>query len=293
MSTDQMHLPEPLLPGMVAEPAREWVDVSPTPWREGALSDDTDRFPMMVPRQVAAYVHQQKMLAGATVAADGAFKVHALLAKLTKETAPARGDLNHMDADYENAKKAGATPRQLEAIQALQLAARQQTAEQLQAAVQRVVQPVRLALADAERAAMRALEEGPSTAPSEDDYSTCGEIALTLDLIPPPVAAKVLMQRLVLDPAKTGKIGLTAAMLPLLRGRLSDPRYDGCFEFKDLIEQAQIICRDQHYHAAHMRLRTAGELTYKLDRLAGDALTRHGVETAASNPFYQEFTTAS
>src|SRR5207253_4974548 len=143
-----MTLPEPFA---LPEPAREWVDVSPTPWREGALPDDTGRSPMKVPRQVAVYVHQQKALAGATVATD--FKqVGTLLAKLTKETAPARNDRARMDTDVAAAKAAGASPAHITAIEGLQLGPRQETHAQLQAAVERAVQPVRNALFDAERA---------------------------------------------------------------------------------------------------------------------------------------------
>jgi hypothetical protein len=95
------------------------------------------------------------------------------------------------------------------------------------------------------------------------------------------------------DFLKSGKVGLTAAMPPLRRGRVRDPRYDASPEFKDLIDQAQIVCRDEHWHAAHLRLRTAGTVRHKLDWLTQDVRARRGVETAPSDPFYKEFGTAS
>jgi len=294
MSTDQMTLPSPFEGAPLPETAREYVDISPEPGAPDAfgLFKNAGRQPWAVPAVVATYVNQQKQAAATTVAKE--FQFHGVMKQLEKETSPYRATLDRMDNELAAAKAAGANRTQLIAIGALQLAPRAEAKAQIAAAVERVAQPVAGALFDAERAATQALDERPGAQPTEDDYATCGEISLTLDLLPPPAAVKVLMQRLVLDPAKSGKVGLTTAMLPLLRAKLADKRYDASVEFHDLIQQAEIVTRNAEWHAAHLRLRTAGGLRYKLEQLTRDATrARRGVETVKSNAFYKEFGAAA
>jgi len=142
-TTDQQTLPQPFdLPA----PERVVVDISIEPWEDGkSTTGDPGRFPMSVPRAVADHVMRVKHIAAQTSASDFTH----VLGALQKETAPARADLAHMDSDYEAAKQAGATEVQLQAITGLQLAARQQTRAQLEAAVNRVIGPVRETLATA------------------------------------------------------------------------------------------------------------------------------------------------
>jgi hypothetical protein len=286
--SNQMTLPEPFdLP----EPARVAVDVSIEPWEaRGHVPpslDDPGRVPMTVPRAVADHVMRAKNIAGQMVKQE--FAYGHVLADLTKATSQPRADITRMDADFAAAKQAGATPAQLEAISALQLAARKETQVQLRDAIQQVVQPVREQLAKAEQAAMQELEERPGTAPTAADYSAASELADTLKLVPAPFAAKMLMQRLVIEPVKTGKVGLTVAVLPLLRAQMADPAYESSYEFRDVLELCQIVTRDVAYHAAHQRLRTAGALRHKLDGLTADAGALHGTTTAARNMWYREF----
>jgi len=279
-TTDQQTLPQPFdLPA----PERVVVDISIEPWEDGkSTTGDPGRFPMSVPRAVADHVMRVKHIAAQTSASDFTH----VLGALQKETAPARADLAHMDSDYEAAKQAGATEVQLQAITGLQLAARQQTRAQLEAAVNRVIGPVRETLATAERQAMHELEDRPGTRPTDADYAAASDLAKTLDLVPAPVAVPLLMERLVHSPATSGKTGLTAAMLPLLKARQGNPSWQTP-EVDDLLRLCQVVTRDSEWHGAHLRLRNAGSTRYALDRLAADALAPHGVEAAASNPFYK------
>jgi len=283
MPNDQLTLDEPFA---VPEPERVECDVSPEPWIEGATPSDAGRMPWRVPREVAVRVHTNKNLAAAQVAKD--FVVTTVLADLTKATQPLRDTLTRLDREYREAEQAGASAAQLTAIQGLQLAPRQQAQGHLRAAVQRTVDPVREQLHKAERAAMQELEERPGIAPTAADYTQASELADTLKLLPAPFAAKMLMNRLVIEPAKTGKVGLTAAVLPLLRAQMAEPSYAASAEFKDVLDLCQIVTRDAAYHTAHQRLRMAGTLRHKLDRLTEDAVALHGHTAAARNAFYKE-----
>jgi len=284
MPNNQLTLPEPFA---VPEAERVECDVSPEPWTEGATPGDQGRMPMRVPREVAVRVHTNKNLAAAQVAKEFVFTT--VLPDLTKATQPVRDTLGRLDREYREAEQAGASEGQLAAIQGLQLAPRQQAQLHLRAAVQHTIEPVREQLHKAERAAMQELEERPGLAPTAADYTQASELADTLKLLPAPFAAKMLMNRLVLEPAKTGKVGLTAAVLPLLRAQMADPSYESSHEFRDVLALCQIVTRDAAYHTAHQRLRTAGTLRHKLDRLTEDAVALHGHTAAARNPWYREF----
>src|SRR5438552_8996310 len=96
-TTDQQTLPQPFRP---PAPERVVVDISIEPWEDGkSTTGDPGRFAMSVPRAVANHVHRVKNIAAQTVAQE--FTYRHVLGALDKETAPARADLAHMDADYQ------------------------------------------------------------------------------------------------------------------------------------------------------------------------------------------------
>jgi hypothetical protein len=281
--TDQHTLPAPFAP---PEPMRVDVDISIEPWTEGATLGDAGRFPMSVPREVAAHVHRVKNLAAQMVAQELDF-TH-VLGDMREQTARPRQELARLDAERQQAQAAGATSSQLNGIDGLQLAARHQMLALLQAGVVRVVGPVREQLAKVEREAMTDLTHGPGAQPTEADYSAANELSATLDVVPPGLAAPLLLQRLILDPAKTAKLGLTAAALPLLRGRVGKAELWQTPEIEDVLRLGEVLMRDQHWHRAHLRLRTAQATRFKVDGLAADYVAARGDGSTATNPFYAD-----
>ncbi len=282
--TDQMTLPEPFT---VPESPRVMCNVGPGPWADGDNLEPATQPDFAVPRALADHVHRVKQAAAEQVAQE--FQFGKLLTQLDNVTRPHHTTLARLESEYRQAADAGATPAQLQGIAGFQLAPRKQAQQQLHEAVQNLIAPVREQLSAAERAAMQELEDRPGIQPSADEYAAAIELARTLDLMPPVFAAKVLMQRLVIEPSRSGKVGLTTAAIPLLKAQLRNPAYEASREYADLLRCAQVVTRDQAYHAAHRRLRAAGTLRYKLDRLAEDVVAPHGIATAAMNPIYTEF----
>ena len=257
------------------------MDISPAPDGSGLLPTL-----MPVPRPLADHVQRVKKIAAATLEGELAF-TRTVLADLRKATEQPRNDVAHMDEDFRKAKAAGASAAELVAITGLQRTARKESEDQFQAGVQKVLAPVRERLQETERAAMRELEERPGIQPTPADYTMATELASTLDLLPPLIAAQVLAPRLVIEPAKSGKgLGLTAAMVPLLRGRMSDPKWEACREFRDLLTQAQIVTRDAGYYKAHQALAAVASL-----RLMQASLVTgyRNPEAAEQSPAYLQF----
>jgi hypothetical protein len=242
---------------------------------------------MPVPRPVADRVQQMKAVATAARDSELAF-TRTVLADLRKATALSRKTVELLDEEGQAARKAGASKEELTAMTAIQRAARREAAEQFNAGVQQVLGPVRDKLTAAEHAAMRELEERPGIAPSEADYRTATDLAHTLDLLPPIIAAKILQARLATEPARTGKgLGLTAAMVPLVRGKMADPRFEECREFRDVLTTMQVVLRDSGYYKAHQTLAAVGTL-----RAMQAALAMGGYrnpDAAEINPAYIAF----